>query len=158
MERRQLRFTDFEQVIRDAEHLLAVGYDRAGKWDLSQVCNHLTEWARYPLDGFPKLPWWLKPIFAIVKVTMLPKLERQMREEKKMPAGMGTAPMTVFPPSDPQEAVANLAKQLRRYAGHTEPMHPSPLRGLLSKEDWIDSQLVHCAHHLSFLVPKAAAV
>ena len=39
--RRELRFDSLDEVVRDAEHLLAVGYDRAGNWDLAQCCGHL---------------------------------------------------------------------------------------------------------------------
>ena len=154
--RRQLKFDSLDDIVCDAENLLAKGYDKAGQWDFAQVCNHCTLWVKYPLDGFPKLPLWLKPIFLVVKRTVLPKLERQMRETKTMPAGMSTAPMTVFPPGqDEAAALAGLKLQLERYKTHAGPMHPSPLRGLLSLAEWEDTAKTHCAHHLSFLVPKA---
>ena len=154
-ERRKLRFTSLDDIIQDAEHLHAVGYEKTGKWDLAQICNHCACWVKYPMDGFPKLPFWLKPIFFVIKHTMLPKLEKQMREEKTMPVGLGTAPMTVFKPGeDEAAAVANFKNELVRMKNFTGPMHPSPLRGQLSKEEWVDSHLVHCGHHLSFLVPK----
>src|SRR6267154_220194 len=111
--RRKLRFATLDDIIRDAEHLHAAGYEKTGKWDLAQICNHCALWVKYPLDGFPPLPLWLKPIFWVIKRTMLPKLERQIREEKMMPAGMGTAPMTVFKPGeDEAKAVAFLVEQL----------------------------------------------
>ena len=47
-ERRELYFSDLDEVVRDAEHLLAKGYDRAGNWNLAQVCTHLAEWMRFP--------------------------------------------------------------------------------------------------------------
>ena len=54
--RRPLKFDSLDAVVRDAENLLASGYDRAGNWDLAQVCGHLAEWLRFPMDGFPKVP------------------------------------------------------------------------------------------------------
>ena len=155
--RRQLRFSTLDDIVGDAENLLANGYDKTGNWDLAQVCNHCALWVKYPLDGFPKLPLWLKPIFFVVKRTVLPKLERQMRETKTMPVGMSTAPMTVFPPGqDEAAALAGLKLQLERYKTHTGPMHSSPLRGQLSLVEWEDTAKTHCAHHLSFLVPKVS--
>jgi hypothetical protein len=154
--RRQLSFTSLDDIIQDAERLHAVGYEMTGQWDLAQISNHLACWVKYPMDGFPKLPFFLKPIFFVMKFTLIPKFEHQMRVERKMKAGMGTAPMTRFPPGqDEAAAVANLKNELTRMKAYTGPMHPSPLRGQLLKEDWVDSHLVHCAHHLSFLVPKA---
>ena len=153
--RRQLRFASLDDIIEDAEHLHAVGYEKTGQWGLAQICNHCALWVKYPMDGFPKLPLWLKPIFWVVKRTVLVKLEKRMREEKTMPTGMSTAPMTVFSPGDDEaKAVADLVEQVNRWKNYTGPTHPSPLRGSLSAADWIETHLVHCAHHLSFLVPK----
>ncbi len=55
-DRRQLRFNDLDEVVRDAETLLAKGYQKAGNWDLAQCCKHLAEWMRFPVEGFPKAP------------------------------------------------------------------------------------------------------
>lgn len=51
-QRRELKFLDFDNVIRDVEQLQARGYSRAGNWNLAQVCGHLADWMSYPLDGF----------------------------------------------------------------------------------------------------------
>lgn len=154
-QRRQLRFASLDDIIADAKNLQARGYEKTGKWDLAQICNHCGSWVKYPMDGFPPLPWFMKPVFWIVKRTILPKFERQVREEKMMPAGMSTAPMTVFPAGeDEAKALAFLVGQVERFKTHSGPWHPSPLRGVLSTEDQVNTVLVHCAHHLSFLVPK----
>ena len=67
---RKLAFATLDDVVRDAENLLAVGYDTAGNWDLAQVCSHLTEWLRFPLDGFPKMPVFLRPVFWLFRKTV----------------------------------------------------------------------------------------
>jgi hypothetical protein len=154
--RRELRFTALDDIIRDAEHLLSAGYDKAGQWDLAQVCNHLANWVKYPMDGFPPVPLLLKPVMWIAKRTMMPKFERQLREHRSMPPGIPTAPASVTPPGqDEAAAVVNLRDALRRFETYTGPIHPSPLRGVVSKDCWMDTHLIHGAHHLSFLLPKS---
>lgn len=154
-ERRKLRFSSLDDIIQDAEHLHAVGYEKTGNWDLAQICNHCACWVKYPMDGFPKPPLFMKFVFFIIKRTVLPKVQRQMKEERTFPPGMNTAPFTVFPAGqDEPAAVANLKGELERMKAFTGPMQVSPLLGLQSKEQWVDSHLVHCGHHLSFLVPK----
>lgn len=54
--RRTLSFASLDEAVRDAEMLLAKGYDKAGQWSLGQCCGHLANWLSYPMDGFPKAP------------------------------------------------------------------------------------------------------
>ena len=54
--RRTLTFDTLDAAVRDAEYLLAAGYDRAGNWDLAQCLDHLAAWLTYPVSGFPKAP------------------------------------------------------------------------------------------------------
>ena len=56
VERRKLDVRHARRGRRDAENLLAKGYDKAGNWDLAQVRGHLAEWMRFPIEGFPKPP------------------------------------------------------------------------------------------------------
>ena len=69
VERRKLTFATLDDVVADAENLLAKGYDKAGNWDLAQVRGHLAEWLRFPLDGFPKPPLLIRPMLWLMKVT-----------------------------------------------------------------------------------------
>jgi hypothetical protein len=153
-ERRKLTFATPDAVVADAENLLAKGYDQAGNWDLAQVAGHLTEWMRYPLDGFPKLPLLLRPVFWLMRVTVGKKIRTQILAEG-FNAGGRTMPQTVFQPGgDATAAVAKLKEIAERFAAHTGPIHPSPLFGAMTKDEALQLQLKHCAHHLSFLVPR----
>ncbi|HEX6983723.1 MAG TPA: DUF1569 domain-containing protein, partial [Planctomycetaceae bacterium] len=71
--RRTLVFHDLDDAVRDAESLLAGGYDRAGNWDLAQTCGHLVEWMSYPIDGYPRPPALLRPVFWAVRKTIGPR-------------------------------------------------------------------------------------
>lgn len=56
-----------------------------------------------------------------------------------------------------QEAFSKLAATIERVGSYREPLHPSPLFGPLSRDKHLGLQLVHAAHHLSFLRPKDSA-
>lgn len=78
--RRSLDLSDLDAVIRDAESLLANGYDKAGHWDLAQVCGHVTDWMSYPLDGFPTSPLPIRMMLWLMRVTVgKRKLNRPIR-------------------------------------------------------------------------------
>jgi hypothetical protein len=154
-ERRTLTFATLRDAIADAENLLAVGYDRAGNWDLAQVCGHLSEWLRFPLDGFPKVPLLLRPVLALVRATIGRNLRAKVLANG-FDAGTRTLPQTVFAAGgNDAAAVAKLKEIAERFEAHAGPIHPSPLFGAMTKDEARALQLRHLAHHLSFLVPKA---
>lgn len=153
--RRTLTFHSFDDVVRDAESLLANGYERVGNWDLAQCCGHLAEWMRYQIDGYPRTPLLMQPVFWLLRNTMGQRLARKTFAGGAMKTGMPTIPQSV-PPAGRNDAaaVAELRQVIARWQAHTGPLHPSPLFGGLPREDWIKGHLIHCAHHLSFLSPK----
>jgi hypothetical protein len=154
VQRRPLRFNDLDEVVRDAEELLAKGYEKAGKWDLAQVCEHVTNWMTYPLDGFPKPPLPVRAILRLMRATIGRRMfEKTLRDG--MSPGQPTSPLSVPPPDgDAAAAVAKLRAAVERWKAHTGKIHPSPLFGRTSKDEATKLQLVHAGHHLSFLVPK----
>jgi hypothetical protein len=152
--RRVLKFDSLGDAVRDAEQLLARGYEKAGTWDLAQVCGHLANWMTYPLDGFPKPPAPIRAVLWVLRKTVgRAKFEQYLA--RGMPAGKPTMPDSVPPPGgDPAAAVARLRGAAERFQAHTGEVHPSPLFGAMTKDEATRLQLVHCAHHLSFLTPK----
>jgi len=89
--RRALTFDTLGAAVRDAEHLLAVGYEPAGKWDLAQVCNHLADWLRFAMDGFPTPPLLIRPMFWLLRNTIGPGELRRLIGGKPFPAGSPAA-------------------------------------------------------------------
>lgn len=153
--RRDLRFASLDDVVRDAEHLLAAGYDRVGKWDLAQVCGHLSQWLRYQMDGFPKAPLLMRPAFWFFRNTIGPAMGRKAFKAGTMKPGIPTIPQSVPPGGgDAAKAVATLRETVSRWLAYTGPLHPSPMFGTMTKDEWVKGHLIHCAHHLSFLLPK----
>jgi hypothetical protein len=155
VERRKLTFASLDEVAADAENLLARGYEKAGNWDLSQVCLHLANWMRFPVEGFPKLPLFLRPLFWLFRNTV-GRSKRLKYTKEGMPAGKPTMPQTVAQAGgDTASAVAKLKEAIAAFKAYTGAIHPSPLFGAMNKDEAMQLQLVHCAHHLSFLIPKS---
>lgn len=155
-DRRKLTFATLDDVVRDAESLLAKGYDRAGNWDLAQVCLHLAEWLRFPVEGFPKLPLFLRPVFWLFRNT-IGKAKRLKYSAEGMPSGKPTIPQTVaLPGGDATAAVAKLKETAERFTAFGGAIHPSPLFGAMTKDEALQLQLKHCEHHLSFLIPHSS--
>lgn len=154
--RRSLHFNGLDDVVREVESLRASGYDRAGNWDLAQTCSHLAEWMRFPLDGFPRPPAPVRAMLWVMKNTFGRRQLRKVLATSSMPAGGPTMPETVATAGgDETVAAERLRQTVARFKAHTGPLHASPLFGELDRETATRLQLVHCAHHLSFLVPRA---
>ena len=154
VQRRQLEFGSLDEVVADATRLLRDGYEQAGNWDLAQVAGHLATWMRFPLEGFPRkaplMMWVLRNMFGR-------SLRRKILRERKMVERGFTLKETVPAPSgDAAGAVAKLRQTIERFKGHIGEYHPSPLFGAMSRDEYTQLQLIHCAHHLSFLVPHKA--
>jgi len=140
--------------VRDAEALLTKGYDRAGNWDLAQVCGHVANWMTYPVEGFPKSPAPIRAMLWLLKKTVgRAKFEKYLAEG--MPAGKPTMPESVpTAGGDHAAAVAKLKQAVEKFKA-ADGVYPSPLFGPMTKDEATRLQLVHAAHHLSFLVPKS---
>ena len=155
--RRALAFDTLDEALLDAERLLAAGYERAGNWSLAQVCGHLNEWMRFPLDGFPQSPAPVRMMLWFMKITAGRQMLRRTLATNSMPAGGPTLRETIPPPEgDDAAAVDQLRQTVERFKSHAGPIHPSPLFGELDRDTAMRLQLVHCAHHLSFLIPKTS--
>ena len=152
--RRALTFDTLDDAVRDAEALLARGYDRAGNWDLAQCCDHLAAWLTYPVAGFPKAPLPIRVMLRLVRATLGRRMLAKYLKDG-MPAGKPTMPQSVSEPGgDAAAAVARLKDAAKRFQAHAGEYLPSPLFGRLSRDEALRVQLAHAAHHLSFLVPR----
>jgi hypothetical protein len=153
MERRTLRYHDYDDVLRDAESLLSSGYDRAGNWGLGHAAHHLATIMEMSLDGFPSLfPW---PVRLAARWLVLGRVLRHRVFRRRVPA-----PSFARPPDDAEDraGVDRLRAVTERLERHTGPMQPSPVFGTLTPEQWREVHLWHCEHHLSFLLPRAGGV
>src|SRR5580704_7056649 len=113
-ERRKLTFATVDDVVLDADNLQAKGYQKVGNWDLSQVCLHLADWMRFPMDGFPNPPLPIAFMLWMLRNTIGKKMYRKYTAEG-MPAGKPTMPQTVHQTgTDSATAIAKLKEVAER--------------------------------------------
>ena len=150
MERRKLTLSTYGEAIEAIERLEASGYRQLGKWDLAQICHHLSYYYRGSLNGFGfRLPW---PIRKTIGRMLL----KRMLAGGDMKTGGRTIPASIPPTPINGSATVAEAKALLARLQLAEQLHASPLFDQLSPDQWKQLHLAHTAHHLSFLMPKAS--
>lgn len=154
--RRRLRFNDLRDAVRDAEHLLAVGYDKIGTWDLGQSCHQITLLMTYPMDGYPKFPFPLNIMSPVLRFTIAPIYIRRILASGVWPSrSAADEPAAPCPSGQDKKEVGRLKEAVERLLAHEGPMKTSPLFGRLKRDTVIKLQRYHAAYRLSFLLPKA---
>ena len=156
MPARELRFENLNDLREEINRLKSENCEQTGKWNLSQICSHLECWMRFPMDGFPRPPVMIGIIMKLMKVTVGRRFFRKIMASGKMGDGAPTAPETIFRAEsiNDRESIEALMKTIDRFERHTGPVHESPFFGKMSIDECLKMQLIHCAHHLGFLVPK----
>jgi hypothetical protein len=149
LEPRRLRFDDFDEIPKEADRLLVQGYDKAGDWDLSQVCSHLADALTSSVTTGVK-PMVSLPVRWYIKWRYLEKVLRSGRLPRgvKAPEGL-RSPQT----GDATAAVERLREAVAKFKSHQGKVHPHPYFGRLNREQARQFHLIHCAHHFSFLIP-----
>ncbi len=148
LQKRILKFKNYSDVITEIESLRKNGYTQSGKWNLGQICRHLSYYQKGALDGFPKMMPW------IIRVTIGKLLLKKMLTQTSYKEGMQTDPKSVFP-TEPDDTAAIEAELtiLKRLESNTLPLHPSAFFGEMTNEQQKILHLGHSEHHLGFLHP-----
>jgi hypothetical protein len=155
MERRKIRFDSFDAVRADLAQLASRGYTKTGKWDLSQIAEHLADWASYPMAGFPPSPWIIRMLLGLMRVTRGKALMAKFVQDQRMSENQPTIANSLHEPNPDHDAsIDRLLAAIERIEKYDGPIHPSPLFGAMDKQTMEALQRSHMAHHLSFLVPK----
>jgi hypothetical protein len=150
VQQRQLDFRNFDEVLAELDRLHQGGYQKLGQWDLAQNCDHLTYFIESSLDGASyRVPWLFKVLFGRLVL-------RRILKKRRMKANVPTPQKPLPPPGvDESAAVARLKRAIERLRAHQGELHDSPFFGHLTPEEWRELHLIHCAHHLGYLAPKA---
>lgn len=150
MQPRDLELKNFDEVLAEAERLHFKGYERAGKWDLAQILDHLTYFMKGGMDGYDfKVSWIIKALFG--KMVL-----KRILTSKKMKRGVFT-PQKPLPAAGGDEAAAltRFRDMLKRFVNHQGEYLPSPFFGQVNRHDCQEINLIHCRHHLGYLIPKS---
>lgn len=149
LKRRRLNHLNFDEVLADVERLRQEGYERVGEWELGQIADHLAGTIHGSIHGFPfQMPWVFRRFYG-------PSAFKKILEVRRLKSGVKLPP-SARPPRDAPlaPAVERLASAIREFEAHDGHLQEHPMLGKLSKEDWRQFHLIHCSHHLGFLVPR----
>ena len=149
-------FTNLDEVIQRLELLQREGYTSVGNWNLAQVSEHLRDWFSFMIEGYPSAPFPVNWMLWGMKNTVGKSMLRKILRSGSMASGGPTMKQTVHAAGgiDDATSVLRLKEMIERFRSHRDPYFPSPMFGDLSAAEGLSLQLIHCAHHLSFLVPK----
>src|SRR4051794_15210393 len=145
--RRTLRYASLDEVMPDVERLLE-GHGTVGAWSLAQICRHLSTAMRRVVDlpaSTPQDPSKWVP----------EERKREIFESGKLPVGL-PAPPEILPSETlgEREEAEGLRAAIAHYQASSGPVIPHRIFGPLTKAEWDRLQAMHCAHHLSFTVPR----
>ncbi len=146
--RRELRYETLQDVVNEARQLAEQGYERAGEWQLGQVCNHLAGTINMSRDGFPVgLPG---PIKRVMRLIFFGRVQRRIPTRLRIP----TLPTLRQKESVPEEdGIDRLAAAIERLDEEDAQFVESPVFGKVTRDQWKQFHLWHCEHHMSFLLP-----
>ena len=139
-----------EDDVADDVHRLRRGYIQTGGWTLGQICWHLaaTTNARMVPGPHPANSPEQDARAGLLKFVF---------SSGKLPLGI-VAPDRLLPPLDAGDESINACldalEDIKRYS---DPFAPHRLFGQLTEAETRRHNLIHCAHHLSNLVPTTPA-
>lgn len=146
--RRELNFQTLDEVVADAETLVASPKTRTiGNWPLSQLLSHLASTVENSMDGFPtKAPLLIRIIGPFIKSSVISK---KMGPGIKLPKYAEEAAYPAV--ATPQAALDRLRTAVARTKKETmNAVHPA--FGKMTHEEWNKLHLRHSELHLSYAV------
>jgi hypothetical protein len=151
MARRTLEFHALADAAADVRQLQTHGCEPQGTWSIGQICRHLAEFLDSSMHGFPEVPEWAK------YRELGPAMLLRVLQGKRMKTGF-PLPEAHQPPKEADAGIwpDRLCRLLVVAESFYGPVPPHPIFGPMSLDQWREMQLIHLAHHLSFLCPKDA--
>jgi hypothetical protein len=145
-ERRSLRFDTVSEIMPEVERLRA-SHRTLAKWSLAQICKHLADSVNGSIDGFDLRRHRIKRFFfrrLLLAYTLRYGIPRNYLVDP------GIEPVN---DSALDDGVSQLRQAIQRYQSHNGPLQAHPLFGRMPRHTWDRIQCIHCAHHLSFVLP-----
>jgi hypothetical protein len=144
--RRSLRFESFDDILQEAERLVAANAGTTGNWTLGQILEHLATVMEKSIDGFQSRASW--PIRLIARTFLRDKVLRD-----GMKAGFRLPPQAeaelVRPEADPHAALDHLRRAVERLRTECHRAE-HPAFGQLAINEWNQLHQRHAELHLSF--------
>ena len=147
--RRLIRFADEDAVIADVERLRK-GYTQIGTWSLPQMAWHLNVAVQQRMKPGPHAD------DTPEQIARKPLLQHVLQMNGYLPDGIN-APEPMIPPAEAAEAsIDDLIASLKKLKAYKGEIAPHRLFGHIPDADARRLNLIHCAHHLSYLTPTEA--
>ncbi len=146
-----LKFDTLDALLADADRLRG-GYEKAGRWELGMMLDHIAKMMSAPfVAGQRDMP---APAAAVARFCLRSMVRRSWYPT--MVTFPAPAKFQPAPGTDVGAAVASLRAIVGQVRALPEgPVHCPPF-GSISKGDFVGLQLLHAAHHLSYLRPTTA--
>jgi hypothetical protein len=145
-QRRSLSFASEDEAIADVTTLRR-GYTRSGAWTLPQICWHLDQTIQMRMKPGPFPP-------NTPEQDARREILQDVLSTGKLPSGI-VAPDAIVPAPDcGEQHVGAFLATLEKFKSFPGPIAPHRLFGHLSDADARRLNLIHVAHHLSYLTPK----
>jgi hypothetical protein len=145
--RRDLSYANEDDVVADVENLRR-GHVRLGGWTFEQICWHLEQGVRYRMAPPPHAA-------NTPEQDARAGVLKQVLASGKLPNTI-VAPDPMVPPANPgAQAIDAFIASMREFKAFPGPIAPHRIFGHVSQPDARRLNLIHCAHHLSYLVPTS---
>ncbi|MGB2985852.1 MAG: DUF1569 domain-containing protein [Phycisphaerae bacterium] len=145
-QRRSLVFADVFQIMPEVRRLVPA-HRTVANWSLGQICEHLARSFVGSMEGFDLSNHRIKRFFLrrkMLHVALTKGIPRDYTVDENL---------TPPPKVDLREAVGALDAAIQRYQNHQGKLHAHPLFGKMPRDVWDRVHCVHCAHHLSLVLP-----
>ncbi|QDV32182.1 DUF1569 domain-containing protein [Tautonia plasticadhaerens] len=159
-DRRPLRFDRLDDVPGEVDRLL-LGHRTVGGWSLAQICSHLAAALRLtaeapsgPGPGPQPSPGATPSGGTRAQATY----RRLLFRSETFPEGVEMPSLALHPgppEADPLAAASALRDAVSRFLDAPGPFPEHPMLGAMDREQWLRFHRIHCAHHLSFVLPPA---
>ena len=150
-ERRDLRFSNLDEVIADAEQLASGEVRTTGNHTFGQILEHLArthDMTTGRLEA-PSPPWFMRLLIPLMKPMLIN--DKPVKPGFKLPA---KAEGVFWPDQEFEvnEALAHLKESVEHYKSQG-PMPKHPMFGKLTRQQNDSLNCRHAALHLSFVHP-----
>jgi len=142
--RRHLKFADAGDVAAEVR-LLRKGYQRAGNWSLEQICWHLNKALSYSMQPVES---------TAARVGLIRRLQlRIILATKRIPLRV-RAPQRIMPSDETDaSAIDEFLLTLQVLQAYDGQFAPHRLFGPISRDQFFRFHMIHCGHHLGYLIP-----
>ena len=153
--RRKTDYRSLDDIKADLDRLDAANaagnLGHTGNWTPGENLDHLAKFWACSLDGFPpgKPPLPLRLIAQLLLKKKATQLGSQPPTGFKLPKGVEHLMPT--PGISYEQSAERLRECIQRVERGDSFIPKSPLFGALTKEQWTNIHLGHCAMHMSFI-------